>query len=265
MLLLIIYVSIALGFSFYCSVAEAVLLSVNHPYITLLEKEGKRSGALLKSFKSDVNRPLAAILTLNTIAHTMGAAGAGAQAAAVFGNQYLGIASAVLTLLILIFSEIIPKTIGATYWRQLAPMVAFSVRGLIWILYPFVWLSEMLKEDESLKSQLVFGVTAYGATKNLDNFKAFLDFIHGMGCRVILKRFEADLIPLDQLKDYKLDYIRLARSYTQGVSVHEQKRNMVISMAELGNLIDVKVLAEAVEDDDDYQCILQTGLYGASR
>ncbi|HYQ71088.1 MAG TPA: CNNM domain-containing protein, partial [Gammaproteobacteria bacterium] len=144
MLLLVTYVIIALGFSFLCSIAEAVLLSVNTPYITLLQRKGRKAGELLGRLKADINSSLAAILTLNTIAHTIGAAGAGAQAALVFGNAYVGIASGVLTLLILVFSEIIPKTLGAHYWRQLAPLTAFVLRGLVWLLYPFVKLSELL-------------------------------------------------------------------------------------------------------------------------
>lgn len=144
MLLLITYVLVALGFSFLCSVAEAVLLSVTTAHVALLEKQEKPSGALLRNLKDDVNKPLAAILTLNTIAHTVGAAGAGAQAAVVFGSAYVGVASAILTLLILVFSEIIPKSLGAHYWRQLAPLTAFVLRYLIIILYPFVKLSEKL-------------------------------------------------------------------------------------------------------------------------
>jgi CBS domain containing-hemolysin-like protein len=155
MFLLIIYVVIALGFSFICSIAEAVILSVSQAYISLLEKDGKPSGTLLNKLTSDINKPLSAILTLNTVAHTMGAAGAGAQAAAVFGEAYLGIISAVLTLLILVFSEIIPKTLGATYWRQLAPAMAHLLKYLIILLYPFVKMSEKLtsgfKEDSPLK------------------------------------------------------------------------------------------------------------------
>jgi CBS domain containing-hemolysin-like protein len=144
MLLLFIYVIIALGFSFLCSIAEAVLLSVTTPYITLMQRKGKAAGELLGRLKADINSPLAAILTLNTIAHTIGAAGAGAQAAHVFGNAYVGIASGILTLLILVFSEIIPKTLGAHYWKQLAPLTAYALQGLIWVLYPFVKLSETL-------------------------------------------------------------------------------------------------------------------------
>lgn len=144
MLLLILYASVALVFSFLCSIAEAVILSVTMPYIVVLERNNRRSGVILRSLKQDINSPLAAILTLNTIAHTVGAAGAGAQAAAVFGDVYLGVASAVLTLLILVFSEIIPKTLGAHYWKHLAPATAYSLRVLIWLLYPFVKLSEQL-------------------------------------------------------------------------------------------------------------------------
>lgn len=144
MTLLILYVFCALFFSFLCSIAEAVLLSVTSGYIELKQREGHQFGQILKTLKADINKPLAAILTLNTIAHTIGAAGAGAQAVVVFGEVYLGIISAVLTLLILIFSEIIPKTLGAHYWRQLAPITAFTLKHLIWLLYPFVKMSEKL-------------------------------------------------------------------------------------------------------------------------
>lgn len=144
MLLLITYILIALVFSFFCSIAEAVILSVTTAHIALLEKDGKSSGKLLRKLKADINKPLAAILTLNTIAHTVGAAGAGAQAAKVFGSTYVGFTSAILTLLILVFSEIIPKTLGTHYWRQLAPQTACALKGLVWFLYPFVKLSELL-------------------------------------------------------------------------------------------------------------------------
>ena len=144
MTLLVVYVLIALLFSFLCSIAEAVILSVTPPYVALLDKNGRRAGTLLRAQVDDIGKPLAAILTLNTIAHTVGAAGAGAQAAKVFGSAYLGVASAVLTLLILIFSEIIPKTLGAHYWRPLAPAVAHGLHWMVRLLYPFVLLSEWI-------------------------------------------------------------------------------------------------------------------------
>ena len=92
----------------------------------------------LQKHKENVERPISAILTLNTIAHTVGATGAGAEAVAVFGNEYIGLISAVLTLLILVFSEVIPKTIGAVYWKQLTPFAAYVIRWLVVILYPVV-------------------------------------------------------------------------------------------------------------------------------
>ena len=144
MTLLFIYMSIALAFSFLCSIAEAVLLSVTPSYIALQERGHRHSGDLLRGLKDDINKPLAAILTLNTIAHTVGAAGVGAQATEVFGSGYLGITSAVLTFLILVFSEIIPKTLGAYYWRKLAPLTAYCLRMLVIVMYPFVKLSEIV-------------------------------------------------------------------------------------------------------------------------
>jgi CBS domain containing-hemolysin-like protein len=144
MTLLIVYVAIALIFSFLCSIAEAVFLSVSKAHITLMEQQDRSGGAMMRELKEDINKPLAAILTLNTIAHTIGAAGAGAQAASVFGSAWVGVASAVLTLLILIFSEIIPKTLGAVYWRQLAGITAHVLVMLVWLLYPFVWISEKI-------------------------------------------------------------------------------------------------------------------------
>ncbi|MDZ7690562.1 MAG: DUF21 domain-containing protein [Balneolaceae bacterium] len=109
---LVFYLFLALGVSFLCSILEAVLLSVSESYIAVMQRKGTREGELLTAYKKDIDRPLSAILSLNTIAHTVGAAGVGAQAQVVFGNQYVGIISAILTLLILVFSEIIPENSG---------------------------------------------------------------------------------------------------------------------------------------------------------
>lgn len=152
MSLLFVYLFLAIGVSFMCSILEAVLLSVNQSYVGVLEKESPKSGKLLRSLKDDIDRPLSAILSLNTSAHTVGAAGVGAQAQIVFGNAYVGVTSAVLTLLILFLSEIIPKTLGATYWKSLAPVAARMLRWMIWLLYPFVIVSllitRLLSDDE---------------------------------------------------------------------------------------------------------------------
>ncbi|MDX5318238.1 MAG: CNNM domain-containing protein, partial [Actinomycetes bacterium] len=143
--LLIVFVAVALVFSFACSIAESVLLSITPSYIEgLREDHPKRAEVLQKLRQENVDRSLAAILTLNTIAHTAGAIGAGAQAAVVFGSAWTGIFSAAMTLAILFLSEIVPKTIGTVYWRALVPPVVVFIRALIVILYPLVVVSEWI-------------------------------------------------------------------------------------------------------------------------
>jgi len=142
--LLIVYLLLALGFSFLCSILEASLLSMPPSYVKKIEGEGSKKGALLARLKEDIDRPLAAILSLNTIAHTVGAAGVGAQAAALFGQAYFGLISAVLTLLILFFSEIIPKTLGAIYWKGLTGFTVYTCQAIIVSLMPLVWVSKKL-------------------------------------------------------------------------------------------------------------------------
>jgi CBS domain containing-hemolysin-like protein len=141
---LVLYVLIALGVSFLCSILEAVLLSASVSYIENLAQQGNQAGKVMQKHKQNIERPISAILTLNTIAHTVGAAGAGAQAAGLFGNQYVGAISAVLTLLILIFSEIIPKTLGAVYWKQLTRFSAYTIQALVILLYPVVRIFELM-------------------------------------------------------------------------------------------------------------------------
>jgi CBS domain containing-hemolysin-like protein len=143
--LLVLYILIALGVSFACSIAEAALLSITPSYIEGMRDAQPRRAALLKRLRQDnVDRSLAAILTLNTIAHTAGAIGAGAQATLVFGSAWTGAFSAVMTLAILFLSEIVPKTIGTVYWRTLVDPTAVFIRVLTVILYPLVWVSEWI-------------------------------------------------------------------------------------------------------------------------
>lgn len=142
--LLIFYLCLALFISFLCSLLEAGLLSITPSYIESEEQRGTKLGKQLKVLKSNVDRPLAAILSLNTIAHTVGAAGVGVQGAIVFGEEYLGVISGVLTLLILVLTEIIPKTIGVSYWRSLTGFTASTLQVLIFIMYPLVLLSQVI-------------------------------------------------------------------------------------------------------------------------
>ena len=150
--LLLLYVALALGVSFLCSIMESVLLSVTPSYVAALEREGDTVGERLHEMKDNIDRPLSAILSLNTIAHTVGAAGAGAQAAVVFGEAYTGVIAAILTLLILVLSEIIPKTLGAVYWRTLAPATVSLLVPTTILMWPLVKLSQgityLLSEDD---------------------------------------------------------------------------------------------------------------------
>lgn len=142
--LILLYFLGALSLSFLCSVLEAVLLSTPMSYISMKENQGSKTATLMKQYKNNVDRPVGAILSLNTIAHTIGSAGVGAESIKIFGEQYFGLISAILTLLILVLSEIIPKTIGASYWRSLAMPSTRIIRVLILITYPLVLLSELI-------------------------------------------------------------------------------------------------------------------------
>lgn len=144
MILLIFFFVIVIVVSFVCSLLESILLSLTLSYAMMLEKEGKKSGPILWKLKEGINRPLSAILTLNTLANTLGSAGVGAQTLKVFGSPWVAITSGILTFCILIFSEIIPKTVGTVYWKQLAPTAAYAIRAMIFICYPFVVGTEFI-------------------------------------------------------------------------------------------------------------------------
>ncbi len=144
MTLLLTYLFIALAISFMCSILEAVLLSSTHSYIETLPKTNEKTIAILRNLKSNIDKPIASILILNTFAHTMGAAGVGAQAQLLFGSEWQTAIAFVLTLLILYASEIIPKTIGALYWKSLLIPSAYLISFLIKITYPLVWFSSLI-------------------------------------------------------------------------------------------------------------------------
>ncbi|MDC6385573.1 DUF21 domain-containing protein [Flagellimonas taeanensis] len=190
--LLIFYALISIFFSFLCSILEAVLLSITPTFINVKKQEGKEYAATLESLKKDVDKPLIAILTLNTVAHTVGAILVGVQAKAAYAELYgttertilgfrftedlmVGIVSTIMTILILVTSEIIPKTIGATYWRQLANFTAKSLTvmvfalkwtGLLWILQLFTKL---------------IGKDHHGSVLSREDFTAMTDIAHEEG------------------------------------------------------------------------------------
>lgn len=165
--MLFVFLLLSIGFSFLCSILEAVLLSITPSFIRKQEKENPLLYENLNSFKKDIDKPLSAILTLNTIAHTVGAIGVGAQAAVVFGSTSIqvfnfsiaaeSIVATVMTLAILILSEIIPKTLGANYWRTLTPITVKMLNVMIKLLLPLVWMSQLITKklkNEKNKSVL---------------------------------------------------------------------------------------------------------------
>ena len=177
MTLHIFYAFISNFFSFLCSTLEAVLLSVTSTFINIKKKEGKQYALALEAFKKDVDKPLIAILTLNTIAHTVGAILVGVQAEKVFGNgdNSIMIVSAIMTFLILVLSEIIPKTTGATYWKSLAN---FSSTALNILIFPLkytgiLWLLQLTTK--------LIGGSAHGSVLSREGFLAMTDIAHEEG------------------------------------------------------------------------------------
>ncbi len=172
MTLLIAFAVLSILVSFVCSILEAALLSLTPSYIAQQKLTRPLLYERLKELKDKVDQPLAAILTLNTVAHTVGATGVGAQVTLVFGNGYLGIASAVMTILILVLSEILPKTMGARYWPQIAPFLPPLLGAMILLLKPFILLSDMImrlfggKEPEHDIRQEIKALTLLGRELN---------------------------------------------------------------------------------------------------
>ncbi len=172
MSLLIAFVTLSISLSFVCSILEAALLSVTPSFIAQQKQNRPVLYEKLKLLKERIDQPLAAILTLNTIAHTVGAVGVGAQVTVVFGSGYLAIVSVIMTLLILVLSEILPKTIGARYWPQLAPFLPATLGAMILILKPAIWMSDHMmkffggKEPEMNLREEIKALTVLGRELN---------------------------------------------------------------------------------------------------
>lgn len=191
--LLLFYAFISIFFSFLCSILEAVLLSINPTFINLKLKEGKPYAQTLEALKKDVDKPLIAILTLNTIAHTVGAILVGVQAKVAYSNLYgstqrtflgieftedlmVGVVSTIMTILILVASEIIPKTIGATYWKKLANFTAKTLKSMVMILKytGLLWILQLF-------TKLVGGKGHHGSVLSREDFTAMADIAHEEG------------------------------------------------------------------------------------
>jgi CBS domain containing-hemolysin-like protein len=192
MTILILTAVLSIFFSFLCSILEAVLLSVTPTFINLKKNEGKAYASELENLKKDVDKPLIAILTLNTIAHTVGAILVGVQAEnlpykfEIFGINSVGIISAIMTVLILVVSEIIPKTIGATYWKQLGN---FTAKSLNMLIFPLKWTGILWILQ--LTTKLIGGKSAHGSVLSREDFTAMAEIAEEEG---VFKESESKVI-----------------------------------------------------------------------
>ncbi|MDX5421987.1 MAG: hemolysin family protein [Hymenobacteraceae bacterium] len=218
--LLLLYLAIALFFSFLCSLLEASLLSITPSHVGVISKDNPSLAKDLQHFKDNIDRPLAAILTLNTFAHTIGAAGVGAQAQLVWGDEYLTVVSVVLTIVILIFTEIIPKTLGANFWKQLTPFTVRTLKILIFTLYPFIVLSQFITrrfktdKNRSVLSRADFtamaelgikeGIFKKGESQIIQNILHFNKILvrHIMTPRTVIVSAQEDMTIVDFFKSF---------------------------------------------------------------
>jgi CBS domain containing-hemolysin-like protein len=174
MLTLLAYLFLALFVSFLCSIMESVLLSTPQSFLIVKQDNGHAWAKSFIDLKINIDKPLSAILSLNTVAHTVGAAGVGAQAVKVFGEAYFGIVSAILTILILVITEIIPKTIGARYWKKLTRISYFTIKTMIFITYPLVITSLVItkvfskqKDEKTTSREEIAALASIGSNEGL--------------------------------------------------------------------------------------------------
>lgn len=257
LVLLFVYLAIAIGFSFLCSIAEAVLLSITPSFIAEQQSNSSASAQRIIKLKANIDRPLSAILSLNTIAHTVGAAGVGAQSAKAFGDTYVGVTSAVLTLLILIFSEIIPKSIGAMHWRTLAGPVCWMIGGLIFFMLPLVWFSEALtrlisrgKKQQVVTRAEILAMTDLGAQEGL---------LANHESRILQAIMKLDSVRVEDIMTPRPVVISLEKSVLVS-SVAEQIKSMPVSRIPIyqdrrdavsGFVLKSELMASLLSDETD--------------
>ncbi|MAD41026.1 MAG: transporter [Arcobacter sp.] len=227
-MLILTYFLIAVGVSFLCSILEAVLLSISASHIELVKQENNKLGKEMQKQKKDIDFSIAAILTLNTFAHTLGAAGVGNEAAKMFGEDYMFHISAVLTLLILVFSEIIPKTLGAYYWRSLSGFSTRTIKLLIFITYPLLIVLNKITNYITPKEKEVITKEEIIATANIAEESG------------ILKEKESGVIEnLLQLNDIKVRDIFTPRSVLFSV-----QRDDIINSFKTHEILDLEKFKE---------------------
>ncbi|MBR9976024.1 MAG: HlyC/CorC family transporter [Bacteroidetes bacterium] len=234
---LILYILLALAFSFLCSISEAVLLSITPSYVEREMVRNPGRGQLLRVLKvENVDRSLAAILTLNTIAHTVGAIGSGAEATLLFGSAWFGVFSAAMTLAILFLSEIVPKTIGAVYWQALVTPSLRFIRMLIVVLYPIVWISEKLTRFISRTG----GAPAF----TRDEFMAMMRIgqesgqIHATESRIIRNLFRFGSLKVTDIMTPRTQVLALPEQSTMAEAMDIVKRHPVSRLPVYGDDID---------------------------
>ena len=220
MSLLILYATLSIFFSFLCSILEAVLLSITPTFITIKKQERKKFALTLENLKKDVDKPLIAILTINTIAHTVGAIMVGVQAETldfkvnILGINIVGIVSAIMTILILVVSEIIPKTIGATYWQPLANITS---KALVLLIFPLKWTGILWLLQ--LTTKLIGGKSGHGSVLSREDFHTMTDIAQEVG---VFEKNESTIIKnLLTFKDVQVKDIMTPRTVMVTASEEE--------------------------------------------
>ena len=233
-------VGTALTVSFVCSILEATFLSVTHGYVEILKERRSPAGPLLEKLQRQIDQPIAAILTLNTIANTMGAAIAGAIAEDVFGQAWITAFSAVLTLLVLFYSEIIPKTLGATHWERLAVPTAYTIRVLVVVLkpvlIPLTFFSRMIRGNKlaSISREELAALASVGRREGSideDEWEVVTNVIHldqVQVSEVMTPRTDMIAVPIEatvqQAMDIMLDEGHLRLQWSVRVASHPPMR-----------------------------------------
>ncbi len=251
MTLLLFYLTLAIGVSFLCSILEAVLLSMTPSYVQQVQASRPGLGKRISEIKGRLDESLSSILILNTFAHTMGAAGVGSQALQVFGAEWETLIAVLLTLAILYFSEIIPKTLGATFWKQLAPPSVYLIGWLVKLVYPLVWVSTRLtrlfsnsKESEITREEIIAIATL------------------GRKDGALVQQENEYLLNLLKLRE-----IRTEKIYTPRTVVHMLQENTTVSKA-LDNPLTKqfsRIPIYSLSVDDVQNKIIKSDLYEAER
>lgn len=251
MTVLLIYLMLAIGVSFMCSILEAVLLSISVGYTEQMKQERPQVGKLITRVRDRLDESISSILILNTFAHTVGAVGVGSQAIGVFGAEWETVIAILLTLAILYFSEIIPKTLGARYWATLAPTACFIIEWLVIIAYPLVWISTRLTglfgkdgKGEITREELI--ALAYLGRKGgalgtqeslyLENILRLREFKTEQICtpRTVVHMLERNMTVAEALSDSK------TRTFTR-IPVYEKTVDHVVGLVIMQDLYEAKL------------------------